>query len=91
MKAIKIISGIIILPIATYFLGPKMPDPVLNAELPVVTENIRNLFHIWRRLKKSNRVTRLKFFGPMILFTLKPSMFCSTCTAFLPVAWKDIR
>ena len=40
MKAIKIISGIIILPIATYFLGPKMPDPVLNAELPVVTENI---------------------------------------------------
>jgi len=40
MKAIKIISGIVILPIATYFLGPKMPDPILNAELPVVTENI---------------------------------------------------
>ncbi|NEW85003.1 MAG: alpha/beta hydrolase [Mariniphaga sp.] len=40
MKAIKIISGIVILPIATYFLGPKMPEPVLNAELPVVTTNI---------------------------------------------------
>lgn len=40
MKAIKIISGIVILPLATYILGPKMPEPVLNIELPVVTGNI---------------------------------------------------
>lgn len=40
MKSIKVISGIVILPIATYFLGPKMPEPVLNADLPVVTGNI---------------------------------------------------
>ena len=40
MRAIKIISGIIILLLATYFLGPQMPKPVLNAELPVVDGDI---------------------------------------------------
>jgi len=40
MRAIKIISGIIILLLATYFLGPQMPKPVLNTELPVVAGDI---------------------------------------------------
>lgn len=40
MKTIRIISGILILLLATYFLGPKMPKPVLNAELPVISGNI---------------------------------------------------
>jgi len=40
MRAIKIISGIIILLLATYFLGPQMPKPILNAELPVVDGDI---------------------------------------------------
>ena len=40
MRAIKIILGVIVLLLATYFLGPKMPKPVLNADLPVVAENI---------------------------------------------------
>ena len=40
MRAIKIISGIIILLLATYFLGPQMPKPLLNTELPVVAGDI---------------------------------------------------
>jgi len=40
VKAIKIISGIVILPLATYILGPKMPEPMLNTDLPVVTGSI---------------------------------------------------
>ncbi|MCX6237577.1 MAG: alpha/beta hydrolase [Bacteroidia bacterium] len=40
MRTIKIISGILILLLATYFLGPKMPTPVLNAELPVIEGDI---------------------------------------------------
>ncbi|HZK97502.1 MAG TPA: alpha/beta hydrolase [Prolixibacteraceae bacterium] len=40
MRAIKIISGIIILLLATYFLGPQMPKPELNTELPVVSGDI---------------------------------------------------
>jgi pimeloyl-ACP methyl ester carboxylesterase len=40
IKVLKIISGIVILPIATYILGPKMPDAILNAELPLITGNI---------------------------------------------------
>lgn len=40
MRTIKTISGILILLLAIYFLGPKMPKPVLNAELPVIAENI---------------------------------------------------
>lgn len=40
MRAIKIILGVLVLLLATYFLGPKMPGPVLNAELPVVKGNI---------------------------------------------------
>lgn len=40
MRAIKIISGILILLLATYFLGPKMPTPVLNTELPVIEGDI---------------------------------------------------
>ncbi len=40
MRTIKIISGIIILLLATYFLGPQMPKPELNTELPVVTGDI---------------------------------------------------
>lgn len=40
MKTIKILSGIIILLFATYFLGPVMPQPALNSQLPVITGNI---------------------------------------------------
>ena len=40
MRAFKIILGILILLLATYFLGPQMPKPVLNAELPVVTGDV---------------------------------------------------
>jgi len=40
MKSIKILSGIIILLFATYFLGPVMPEPILNSELPVIAGNI---------------------------------------------------
>lgn len=40
MRAIKIISGALILPFAAYFMGPVMPKPVLNSELPFVSENI---------------------------------------------------
>ena len=41
MRALKIISGIILLIAAIYFLGPVMPDPVLNSKLPVITEPIQ--------------------------------------------------
>ena len=40
MRAIRIISGILLLIIATYFLGPEMPKPLLNTELPVVAGDI---------------------------------------------------
>ena len=40
MKSIKFSLGIIILLFATYFLGPVMPAPSLNSELPVITGNI---------------------------------------------------
>ena len=40
MRNIKIISGILILLLATYLMGPKMLTPVLNTELPVVSGNI---------------------------------------------------
>jgi pimeloyl-ACP methyl ester carboxylesterase len=40
MKAIKITLGILMLLLATYFLGPVMPEPVLNSKLPVVTGNV---------------------------------------------------
>ena len=41
MKALKIIVGIVILVFLIYFLGPVMPDPVLNSKLPVVNEPIQ--------------------------------------------------
>ena len=40
MRALRIISGIIVLVLATYFLGPEMPRPELNSKLPVVSEPI---------------------------------------------------
>lgn len=40
MRTIRIILGIFLLLLATYFLGPQMPKPVLNAELPVISGNI---------------------------------------------------
>ena len=40
MRAIKIILGIILLLLVTYFMGPQMPKAVLNAELPVISGNI---------------------------------------------------
>lgn len=40
MKSIKIISGIILLLVATYLMGPEMPKPILNTELPVVAGDI---------------------------------------------------
>jgi len=40
MRAIKIIFGIVVLLFATYFLGPQMPDPVLNTTLPVIAGEV---------------------------------------------------
>jgi pimeloyl-ACP methyl ester carboxylesterase len=40
MRTIKIILGIFLLLLATYFLGPQMPKPLLNAELPLIFGNI---------------------------------------------------
>lgn len=40
MKAIKIISGALIFPLAAYFMGPVMPKPILTKELPLVSENV---------------------------------------------------
>jgi pimeloyl-ACP methyl ester carboxylesterase len=40
MRTIKIISGILILLLGTYCLGPEMPKPVLNPELPFIGENV---------------------------------------------------
>ena len=40
MKAIKIILGIIILLLVTYFMGPRMPKTELNRQLPVISGNI---------------------------------------------------
>ncbi len=40
MKAIKISLGVVVLILATYFLGPVMPKPVLNSNLPVVEGNV---------------------------------------------------
>lgn len=40
MKAIKIISSALILAVMIYLLGPKMPDPGLNAEVPVISGDI---------------------------------------------------
>ena len=37
MRALKITFGIILLIMTTYFLGPVMPDPVLNTKLPEVS------------------------------------------------------
>jgi len=42
MKAIKIISAVVILPLVTYFVGPVMPDPEINSELPVISGDIGN-------------------------------------------------
>ena len=52
-KAFKIISGIVFLPIATYFLGPRMPEPVINAELPRVTGNVEEFV---AHLEKSEKI-----------------------------------
>ena len=40
MKTIKISLGVLVLILATYFLGPVMPKPLLNKQLPIVTGNI---------------------------------------------------
>ena len=40
MRSFKIITGAIILVLATYFLGPVMPNPLLNSKLPVVCEPV---------------------------------------------------
>ena len=40
MKTIRIISGTLILLLAIYFLGPKMPKPLLNNNLPIVSGDI---------------------------------------------------
>ena len=40
MRAIKISLGIFILLVVTYFLGPRMPKPVFNTEMPAVTGNV---------------------------------------------------
>lgn len=40
MRTLKIAFGIILLIIATYFLGPVMPGPDLNTTLPVISEPI---------------------------------------------------
>jgi len=41
MKTLKISVGIIIVVFLIYFLGPVMPDPVLNSKLPAVSEPIQ--------------------------------------------------
>ncbi len=40
MKAIKIILGVFVLLGAAYFMGPVMPKPILNTDLPSVTGDI---------------------------------------------------
>jgi pimeloyl-ACP methyl ester carboxylesterase len=40
MRAIKIVLGIVILLFVVYFIGPRMPKPILNSKLPIVTGNI---------------------------------------------------
>jgi pimeloyl-ACP methyl ester carboxylesterase len=40
MRAIKIIAGILILLAGTYFFGPRMPEPLLNSDFPVIEKNI---------------------------------------------------
>jgi pimeloyl-ACP methyl ester carboxylesterase len=40
MKAIKILLGVVVLILAAYFLGPVMPKPVLDNNLPGITGNI---------------------------------------------------
>ncbi len=40
MRSLKIILGVILVVLATYFLGPEMPKPVLNSNLPSVSEPV---------------------------------------------------
>ncbi len=40
MRTLKIVCAVFILLLITYFLGPKMPEPVLNSNLPAVSGNI---------------------------------------------------
>ncbi len=42
VKIIKTISGLVLFLVVIYFVGPKMPEPVLNSTLPKVTFNIDN-------------------------------------------------
>jgi len=52
MKAIKIISGALIFPLAAYFMGPVMPKPILTKELPLVSENIGEFVSNLERIEK---------------------------------------
>jgi len=40
MKSLKVFLGVLILILATYFLGPVLPKPVLNSELPQIEGNV---------------------------------------------------
>ena len=40
MKTIKISFGIVLLLLASYFMGPVMPKPVLSSNLPVITGDV---------------------------------------------------
>ncbi len=40
MRSLKITIGVIAVVLATYFLGPEMPKPVLSSNLPVVSEPV---------------------------------------------------
>ena len=53
MRFLKIIASLFILLLATSFLGPKMPDPVLSSKLPFVSCNIEEFVN---KLESSERV-----------------------------------
>ena len=52
MKTLKIVIGIVVLFFLIYYLGPVMPDPVLNSKLPVVSEPIQGFVAHWESAEK---------------------------------------
>ncbi len=54
MKQIKILVLFVLALVAIYFLGPRMPEPVLNKELPVVSGSVEN----WVAQKESGENVR---------------------------------
>ncbi len=42
MKQIKVFIIVVLALVALYFLGPRMPEPVLNKELPVIAGSVEN-------------------------------------------------